>query len=79
MGLHILEIEKNAENSLLAILSPADENEKLKSGYRIAGPKAWGGSNNLATLKIDSEDLIIYITSYAPEVIEGIKLRGCFR
>jgi hypothetical protein len=72
MGLHILDLEQNAEGSKLAYLSPADEDGKPQSGYRIAGPKAWGGSRNLARLKITSSDLVTYIKQYAPEVAEEL-------
>jgi hypothetical protein len=72
MGLHILEIEGNAEGDNLAYLSPADENGESSSGYRIAGPKAWGGSRNIARLKISSDDLIRYIKQYAPDVMEAL-------
>lgn len=70
--LHILEIEQNAEGNKLAYLSPADENGDPKSGYRIAGPKAWGGSRNLAKLKVGSDDLTHYIKKYAPEIMEKL-------
>lgn len=72
MALHILEIEQNTEGSKLAYLSPADENGDAQSGYRIAGPKAWGGSRNLAKLKISSRDLATYIKKYAPDVLAEI-------
>ncbi len=68
MSTHILEVEINAEGNKLAYLSPVDENGNPKSGYRIAGPKAWGGSKNIARLKISSDDLVTYIKIYAPEV-----------
>ena len=74
--LHILEVRVNAEKSKLAYLSPTDENGKELSGYRIAGSKAWGGSNLLARLKISSEDLVTYIEQYAPEVLEELNLRN---
>lgn len=72
MTLHILEIEQNAEGGKLAYLSPADKNGDAQSGYRIAGPKAWGGSKNLARLKVSSDDLVTYIKQYAPEVLEKL-------
>jgi hypothetical protein len=74
MSLHVLEIEQNAEGSKLAYLSPANDKGEPQSGYRIAGPKAWGGSKNLARLKISSDDLATYIKQYAPEVLS---LLGC--
>ena len=68
--MHILEVAQNAEGNKLAYLSPAGSNGEPLSGYRIAGPKAWGGSKNLARLKIDSDDLAHYIKQYAPEVLK---------
>lgn len=72
MALHILEIEQNAEGSKLAYLSPADENGHAQSGYRIAGPKAWGSSHNLARLKLSTNDLVTYIKKYAPDVMDAL-------
>ena len=69
MALHILEIEQNAEGNKLAYLSK----EGGSCGYRIAGPKAWGGSKSIAKLKITENDLVRYIKQYAPEVIEKLK------
>jgi len=68
MAEHILDIEINAEGQKLAILSPTDESGDVQSGYRIAGPKAWGGSRNIARLKISTNDLARYIKEYAPDV-----------
>lgn len=76
MSLFILEVEQNAEGSKLAYLSPADENGNPKSGYRIAGPKAWGGSSNLARLKVGSDDLITFIKDYAPGVLKELTQSG---
>jgi hypothetical protein len=71
---HLLEIHRNAENSTLAYLSPLDENEELGSGcYRIAGPKAWGGSKLITKIKIDSSDIVRYIKGYAPDILEKLK------
>jgi hypothetical protein len=69
MKYHVLEIERNAEGSLLAYLSKEGES----CGFRIAGPKAWGGSKNIARLKISDNDLFRYIKGYAPEVHEMLK------
>lgn len=71
--LYILEIEQNAEGSKLAYLSPTDKDGKMKSGFRIAGPKAWGGSRTLAKLKLDSNDLLRFMNNYAPEVLKELK------
>jgi hypothetical protein len=62
---HVLEIEVNAEGGNLAYLSPVGSS----SGYRIAGPKAWGGSKSIAKLNISSKDLASYIKMYAPDVL----------
>ena len=61
----ILDIEVNAEGAKLAILKKIGE----ASGYRLAGPKAWGGSRNIATLKFKASDLVTFIKVYAPEII----------
>lgn len=61
--LHILEVEINAEGGELAYIGV----EGAGCGYRIAGPKAWGGSRSLAKLKIKKEDLAEYVKNYAPE------------
>ena len=64
----ILEVEENGEGDKLAYLSK----EGSGRGYRIAGPKAWGMSKNIATLKISEDDLVKFIKQYAPEVIEKL-------
>lgn len=64
MSLHLLEIEVNAEGSKLAYLSPIGEDGEVYDGYRIAGPKAWGGSKNIARIKINDDDLKRYIKEY---------------
>lgn len=66
----ILEVEQNAEGSKLAFLSKEDSG----CGYRIAGPKAWGGSRNLAMLKISEDDLVRFIKQYAPDIIEKLSV-----
>ena len=66
--LHLLDVCRNAEGSILAYLSPLDDDGEEKSGYRIAGPKAWGGSKSLAKLKISTHDLAVYVNKYAPDV-----------
>ena len=58
-------IEVNAEGSKLAYLSKKDDG----SAFRIAGPKAWGGSKNLATIEFDDEDLTRFIVDYVPELV----------
>lgn len=69
----ILEIEQNAEGSKLAILSPVDKDGNPDSGYRIAGPKAWGGSHNIARLPLTTDDLVSFIKGYVPEMIDQLK------
>ncbi len=61
----VLDIEINAEGSKLAYLS----RDGAGCGFRIAGPKAWGGSRNIAKLKFSEDDLICFIKGYAPEII----------
>lgn len=61
----ILEIERNAEGAILAYLSK----EGAGGGRRITGPKAWGGSKNIAHLKIKEEDIVKFIKSDAPDII----------
>lgn len=73
MAEHLLEVERNAEGSVLAILSPIEENGEAPCGLRVAGPKAWGGSINMARLKISDRDLERYVREYAPEVHERLK------
>lgn len=75
MGFHLLEIEINAEGKKLAYLSPIEENGGIASGFRISGPKPWGGSRTLAKLKISTEDFVRYIRDYAPDVLKEIKGR----
>lgn len=62
---YILEVEENAEGSKLAYLGMKDG----AGAYRIAGPKAWGGSRNLARLEISENDLIEFIKCYAYDII----------
>lgn len=69
---HLLEVEINAEGCKLAYLSPIDENDKPKDGFRIAGPKAWGGSRNIARIKLNDADLVRYIRCYAPGVLSEL-------
>jgi hypothetical protein len=66
--LHLLEVEINGEGNELAYLSPLDEKGETEGGYRITGPKPWGGSENIARLKISESDIIHYIQQYAPEI-----------
>lgn len=71
---HYLEIHRNAEGNKLAYMSPMHENPELdKGGYRVAGPKAWGGSVKLADIKISTESFVKYIKCYAPDVMEALR------
>ena len=72
MTIHYLQIELNAEGNKLAIMSPMDDEGKISGGYRIAGPKAWGGSRTLADIKISTHDLVCYIKEYAPDVLKQL-------
>jgi hypothetical protein len=60
-----LEVCKNAEGSTLAYMSK----KGAGAGYRIAGPKGWGGTRTLAKLEISERDLIEFINCFAPEII----------
>lgn len=70
---HRLEVERNAEGSKLAYLTPINEDGELQIGHRIFGPKPWGGSVTLATVDIQSTDLAKYIKKYAPEIVEQLR------
>ena len=67
--IHLLEIHKNAEGSKLAFMGVDGDD----CCYRISGPKAWGGSTELASIKIKDTDLVRYIKEYAPHLIEELK------
>jgi len=54
--MHYLQIERNAEGHKLATMSPVDADGGMSSGFRIAGPKAWGGSATLADIKISTDE-----------------------
>lgn len=72
MKKHRLEIHRNSEGGSLAYLSPITEEGKTTSGYRIAGPKAWGGSTFIASIDISEDDLVEYIKSYATEILAAL-------
>lgn len=63
----VLEVEVNAEGKKLAYLGKKGAGDC----YRIAGPKAWGGSTNMATLEISESDLVTFLAKYAPEVAKA--------
>jgi hypothetical protein len=73
MAIHLLEIERNAEGDKLAIMSPKNKDGAAGSGYRIAGPKAWGGSHRLESIEIKTDDFVEYIKEYAPDVLKKLK------
>jgi len=56
------EIARNAEGGILATagIKGAD------TSYRIAGPKAWGGSSKIAKIDISQHDLVEFVLCYAP-------------
>jgi hypothetical protein len=67
---HRIEISINAEGRKLAIMSPInDEGIAADGGYRIAGPKAWGGSKVIASIDINEKDLYEYIKAYTPDLL----------
>lgn len=61
----LLEIEVNAEGDKLAYLF----NMSNEEGQRIAGPKAWGGSRNIARFEFSADNLITFIKECAPAII----------
>lgn len=68
MKTYTLEVCINAEGHKLAYLGETNGD----SAYRIAGPKAWGGAETLATLKIEERDLITFLKGYAPDVVKKL-------
>ena len=76
MTIHHLQIRQNAEGSKLAIMSPIDDGGKASSGFRIAGPKAWGGSEMLADIKISTDDFVRYFKEYEPDALGLFKSEG---
>lgn len=74
MKLHMLEVEINSEGDKLVYLHPLDDKGETNGGRRIAGPKAWGGSRNIARLNVSSEELVRYIKDHAPDVVEALKI-----
>ncbi len=71
---YLLEVEINAEGNKLAYLGKGNREDGYTDDgcYRIAGPKAWGGSRNLARLEISEHDLSEFINIYAPELIKQL-------
>lgn len=71
MKTHTLEIGKNRFGHNLAYLRP-NNSEDIDS-FRISGPKDDGGFNLSTTYDISGEDLVRYIKSYAPDVLEALQ------
>lgn len=69
MKRHLFEIHHNAEGSVLAYAGVVGDGVC----YRIAGPKAWGGSRKLAEIEVRGEDLVEYIKMYAPDVLSALQ------
>ena len=62
---HTLQIHMNAEGDKLCLANPSNDDS---SSYRIAGPKAWGGSSLIEDIEIRESDLVTYIKEYAPHL-----------
>lgn len=71
MKTHTLEIGKNGFGHNLAYLKP--NNSEDIGSFRISGPKPDGGFNLYATYEISGIDLVRYIKSYAPDVLEALQ------
>lgn len=56
------ELSKNAEGGILATAGVKGDD----SAYRIAGPKAWGGSSTIGKVDISQRDLVEFVLCYAP-------------
>jgi hypothetical protein len=70
MMMYLLEVEINAEGNKVAYLGKGTKDGYTGgSCYRIAGPKAWGGSRNIARLVISDSDLAEFIKCYASDLI----------
>ena len=59
---HTFEIYANAEGNKLCLAYPSNDDS---CSYRIAGPKAWGGSSLIGRIEIRESDLVTYIKEYA--------------
>lgn len=71
---YLLEVEINAEGNKLAYLGKGTKDGYAEGcSYRIAGPKAWGGSQNIARLEISDHDMVEFIKCCAPEIVEQLK------
>lgn len=71
---HRIDIERNAELSLIVFATPLKQNKEVgDSGYRLIGPKAWGGSKNIASFDITETPLVNFIKKFSPEMVEAFK------
>jgi len=62
------EISRNREGDLLATAGVKGDS----SSYRIAGPKAWGGSSRVASIEITQRDMVEFIRCYAPGALADL-------
>lgn len=65
----IFEVEVNAEGDQLCNASVEGDG----CGYRISGPKPWGGSRKVAEVKIKESDMIEFIKCYCPHVMKALQ------
>lgn len=70
---HIIEVDVNGERSSLSVFSPLKSNGEADSGYRIAGPKAWGGYSNFTSFKITETPLVNFVKKHATDIAEALK------
>lgn len=74
MKYHQFDIDVNAERNALIVAVPLKKNKEVGDcGYRIAGPKAWGGYSNIARFHITETPLVNFVKKYAPDVLEALK------
>lgn len=64
----IFEIGVNAEGDQLCHAHVEGDG----CGYRISGPKAWGGMRSISTLKIEQSDMFRFITENCPDLADFI-------
>lgn len=64
----IFEIGVNAEGDQLCVANVEGDD----CGYRISGPKAWGGMRTTAKLRISQPDMLRFITECCPELADLI-------
>lgn len=73
---HTLEILRNAEGGKLAYINGNTRNE---CGFRIAGPKGWGGTSKITGIEMDDSALIHYVTSrcYGHDLAKQLRSHYC--